>query len=273
MVVESMRVIITADDFGYDISRNLAIAEAFSKNLCTQTSIMVNMDACEHAVEIAKKEGFADCVGLHINLTIGKPLTENIKYISDICTDGMFNGKFHHNLWKRFSKKHMDIVKQEIEAQFIRFLEYNFSFLHMDSHHWIHLDRKVAIPIRQLLEKYKFLSYRRSENIKHLTDWEIVKNKYWYRHFSLYMNYYDKYLAPSSRKYITANYVGRIHNLQKASTYISLDNDRSITIEFITHPIYKDDILFDKGVAPLEDMINLLRGKGYSFITYNHLIK
>lgn len=266
-----MKIIVTADDFAYDISRNHAIIEALNSKLCSQASLMVNMDACDNAVELATDNGHKNRIALHINLTVGSPITERIKHIPEVCTDGKFNGSFHHNIWKRFSTRYIELVSQEIEAQIIRFFDYGFTMRHLDSHHWIQLDRKVSCVLDKLMERYKFHSYRRSENITLLSDWQIFKKCLWYRHISVYIKYYDRFLAPSKVCYTTTDFVGRIQNLNKSRLVKKGENDDNLTIEFITHPIYKEGILYDKGVGPLADMIGPLLKDGHSFITYNDL--
>ena len=265
-----MKIIINADDFGLDSARNVAISDAFQKGLCTQTSLIMNTSGCEEAVLMSREYGFFDRVCLHLNLTVGKPLTENIKYIDEFCTEGVFNGKFHHSVIGRFTKKHSDIVAKEIEAQIIKYINYGFTMRHVDSHHWVQLDRKVSDVMNKLILKYGFVSIRKGENIVSIRDSDIIKQKKTYLHFSRSIMRYNR----SIRKLglITADYIGKIQNIGKYSPNIWNTAHKDATIEFITHPIYKDGVLFDKGVAPLEDMINLLRGKEHSFITYNELL-
>ena len=88
-------MIINADDFGYSKSVNKAITDCFKQNLINRTTIMVNMPYTEEAVLLAKENGFSDCVGLHINLTEGKALSEECAK-SELCDEnGYFKGTFH----------------------------------------------------------------------------------------------------------------------------------------------------------------------------------
>lgn len=262
-----MRIIINADDFGLDSVRNAAVSEAFQKGLCTQTSLIMNTSGCEEAVMMSQEYGFFDKVCLHLNLTVGKPLTENIRRIREFCTDGIFNGKFHHNVISRFMKKYSDIAAEEIEAQILKYINFGFTMRHVDSHHWIQIDRKVTDVMNKLILKYGFVSIRKGENIVSIRDCDIIKQKKTYLHLSKSIDRYNKALQKLGL--ITVDYVGKIQNVGKYSPNIWHTAPKETIIEFITHPIYKDGVLFDKGVAPLEDMINRLRGKGHSFINYN----
>ena len=73
------KIIINADDFGLAESSSKAIAKAFSENLISSTTACANGDYIEQAYNIARDNGFLDKIGIHINLTEGKPLTDGIK--------------------------------------------------------------------------------------------------------------------------------------------------------------------------------------------------
>ena len=78
-----MGLIVNADDFGRSESVNRAICEAFEKGRVNSTTLMANMPAAKEAYELAKKGGFADKVGIHLNITEGMPMSV------------MTNGKSH----------------------------------------------------------------------------------------------------------------------------------------------------------------------------------
>ena len=87
-----MGLIRNADDFGKSESVNRAIMTCFEKGFVDRTTLMVNMDAAESAVSLAKSAGFADRVGIHLNLTEGMPLTAPIRSNPLLCDA---NGRFH----------------------------------------------------------------------------------------------------------------------------------------------------------------------------------
>src|SRR4051794_35950963 len=68
--------IINADDFGCNSNFNAAIVSCFEKNLINSTTIMVNMEGFEEAVKLASIHGLKNSIGLHVNLTGGRPLTD-----------------------------------------------------------------------------------------------------------------------------------------------------------------------------------------------------
>lgn len=135
-----IKIIVNADDFGKDERTTLAIMESFRKGYINQTTLMVNMPWAEKAVELAKREGFADRVGLHLNLT-ETPLGKRITIPS---------GK---------------VLRREIQSQIEKFLSFNLSLKHCDSHHHVHFKPKVGIVLMSLLRQYGFKSVRRPYNL------------------------------------------------------------------------------------------------------------
>ena len=98
-----MAIIVNADDFGMSRSVNAAITEAFKKGLIDRTTLMANMPFAAEAMEIARREGFDGKVGIHLNLTSGKPLTEDVASDRVMCDDsGEFTADFARNFKTRF---------------------------------------------------------------------------------------------------------------------------------------------------------------------------
>ena len=73
-----MDVIVNADDFGISSGVNRAIVEAFKRGLISSTTIMTNAEVFEEAVDLIFSENLHGQVGVHLNLTHGKPLTERM---------------------------------------------------------------------------------------------------------------------------------------------------------------------------------------------------
>lgn len=71
-----MKLIINSDDFGLSKSITDGIVDGIKEGVLTSTSIMANMDYAKYAVEQAIKNNIC-CVGLHINLTVEKPIIAN----------------------------------------------------------------------------------------------------------------------------------------------------------------------------------------------------
>lgn len=51
------RLIVTADDMGYNVERNQAIVDCYENKAVTNSSLMVNGVATEDAAQLASKHG------------------------------------------------------------------------------------------------------------------------------------------------------------------------------------------------------------------------
>ena len=69
------RCVIVADDFGISMERSRGIIRALKSGVVTNTSVMANGDAAVEAIEMARANGLIGVVGLHLNLTEGRPLS------------------------------------------------------------------------------------------------------------------------------------------------------------------------------------------------------
>lgn len=170
--------IVHADDFGYSESVNSCINECIQKGWVSETSLMVNMPGCESAVELANRYGYAHRVGIHLNLTEGVPLTDEIKGFSRFCTNGKFNKKFHLSLASRLvlSKAESKAAFNEIDAQMRKFLSYGRMMMRIDSHHHSHTDWSIYRLLGPLAMKYGFGAMRITANCHRVRlDVEIYK--------------------------------------------------------------------------------------------------
>ena len=77
-----MKLIINADDFGLSKSISDGVIEGIKGEYITSTSIMANMEYAEYAIKEAVKHNIT-CIGLHINLTVGKPILYNANLIDE----------------------------------------------------------------------------------------------------------------------------------------------------------------------------------------------
>jgi predicted glycoside hydrolase/deacetylase ChbG (UPF0249 family) len=70
------QVIVNADDFGLSTSENAVIFSAFQAGLISSATIMANMPEFEAACAMARHPMLDGRIGLHFNLTYGKPLSQ-----------------------------------------------------------------------------------------------------------------------------------------------------------------------------------------------------
>nr|XP_012632149.1 carbohydrate deacetylase isoform X2 [Microcebus murinus] len=87
-----VRLVVTADDFGYCPRRDEGIVEAFLAGAVTSVSLLVNGAAAESAAELARRHGIP--TGLHANLSEGRPVGPARHGASTLLSpEGFFLGK------------------------------------------------------------------------------------------------------------------------------------------------------------------------------------
>ncbi|NLK63299.1 MAG: ChbG/HpnK family deacetylase [Fusobacteria bacterium] len=154
-----MKIIINADDLGYNEEINRGIYESYTKGIVSSTTIMTNMPGFDNAVKLFKNAKDIS-IGIHFNLTKGVPIGKN--YI-DIT-----------NKYREFKSKEeigsiidLNEVIDELNLQLKKFIDsFNYLPSHIDSHHHIHtmdkfkqiffnFAKKNNLPIRINSEMHK----------------------------------------------------------------------------------------------------------------------
>lgn len=240
-----MPLIIHADDFGINESVSLCIAECFDRGWVSETSLMVNMPYAYEAVELARRRGFADRVGLHLNLSEGKPLTRAIQRFPRLCTaEGMFNKAFHMRQLTRFilSKPERNAIKDEIRAQLEKFVSYDGLLRRLDSHHHVHTDWVVYEELFPIAKELGIVGIRLSATLHKVGRmanlYKQLFNGQLRRHFDT-RDDFDRFCDGSIREAI----IGK-------------------SVEVMVHPMYsKEGVIMDTNV-PYSQMIDAIKAAG-----------
>src|SRR5438874_9466496 len=72
---EQRQLVINADDLGLSRGINQGIIAAFQCGALRSASVVVNMAAFDEAIQFARQVGASFGLGLHLNLTLGSPIT------------------------------------------------------------------------------------------------------------------------------------------------------------------------------------------------------
>ena len=128
------RLIVNADDFGFNREITDGIVESHRNGIVTSTTLMINMPAAEYAVEKAKQLPELS-VGLHVNLTAGQPLSDPSEIPSLVTDDGTFHDQ--QTFFRRANACKFDSAQLELEMrrQFQRIQDLGLTPTHADSHH------------------------------------------------------------------------------------------------------------------------------------------
>lgn len=161
------KLILNADDFGMSEGNTIGILLAHAKGILTSTTCMMNMPYAEFALEQAKKHPKLG-VGIHLVLTVGKPLIDGAKSYTDE------NGNFIRPKNYPDGRPHADPdeLYTEWKAQIEKFIEVaGHKPTHIDSHHHVHLlpwhievskrlAREYDLPMRQrdqVMDEYEYI--------------------------------------------------------------------------------------------------------------------
>ena len=206
-----MKIIVNADDFGYSNAINYGIIDAYQEGVLTSTTLMVDMPGTIHALKLMQQNPGLG-VGLHLNFTLGKPMTNGKTLVSD-------NGEMikPHNLPKSH-KYNEDDLWEEALAQFNKYVELTGQQpTHIDTHLFASdkIDEiskvvtKLAIlkniPVRNKIvngfSKVEFIchhNFSRKAHLNYLFDLQSEIFKYEIIEIMVHPGYVDQYLMDNS---------------------------------------------------------------------------
>jgi predicted glycoside hydrolase/deacetylase ChbG (UPF0249 family) len=147
--VTRQRVIVNADDFGLTSGVNRAVEEAHAHGVLTSTSVLVAGASAPEITEVSAR--FPELgVGLHVNLTFGRPTCAPEEVRSLVDEDGRFRPDVIRRALRREVRP--EEVFREVSAQAARLGSLGVRADHWDSHQgvalWPVLVRPVAAAAR-----------------------------------------------------------------------------------------------------------------------------
>ena len=152
------RLIINADDCNLTAGVTRGILLAHDRGMVTSTTLMMNLPLADKTVRELKKRKLLG-LGLHLNVTFGKPLSRPSQVSSLLKSGGIFRRPDDYQKKKPQLK---DIIR-EYETQ-IKLFEQRFGRKpeHLDTHHHLH-DRPVFFQALASVAKKWKLPIRRSK--------------------------------------------------------------------------------------------------------------
>ncbi|POA18295.1 hypothetical protein C1886_17625 [Pseudomonas sp. FW300-N1A1] len=250
------QVIVNADDFGLSPNENAVILRAFQAGVISSATAMANMPAFHAACQLAQQPLLKGRVGLHFNLTYGRPLSEAIARQPTFCSAaGEFDLNLaRHRLW--LGREQREAVLQELEAQWQHCLDNSLQPSHLDSHQHVH----NIWPIGEIVARFaarQGVPVRLARNLGH--NLSLPK-----RVFKHLLNQRLRHLANA-----TADYV---------CTPVDLRNAAPPTdglLEIIAHPTQLDSDFGDAYLRADESLSRLLdlRLPGIPRVPYSVLLR
>jgi predicted glycoside hydrolase/deacetylase ChbG (UPF0249 family) len=213
-------LIINADDFGLSSLVNTAIISCFEKGIINSTSLMTNTPGFLEAVELAKEKNYTDRIGVHINLTQGKPLT-NFKFSKYLNEDGTWDQSSFSNREIWLNKEIKNGFLEEIAAQINIVKKVGIIPSHINSHHHIHTFPALFFLFLKICRAY---SYKLRVAQTH-SNRNIVK--------SGYRKYINSRIKKTGLQF--SDYFETIESYNKRK-----QNIKKGIVEIMVHPSYND---------------------------------
>jgi predicted glycoside hydrolase/deacetylase ChbG (UPF0249 family) len=154
------QLIVNADDFGLTENVNRGILDAHRKGIVTSTTLLANGMAFDSAVASGKR-----ChrlgIGVHLNLTEGKPVAE-ANEISTLVDPG---GRLHMvpaRLWAGIAAGlvSMPDIEVELRAQIMKVFRAGITPTHLDGHKHVHVLPGVSDVVIRLANEFRIPAVR-----------------------------------------------------------------------------------------------------------------
>lgn len=146
------KLIVNADDFGLTEGVSYGILRGHEKGCITSTSLLVNLPFSKEATSLLKKYSYLG-VGIHLNVTLGKPVSpiEKVKSLIDE------NGKFHSS--KTYLQEGFKVDEEELWYEFEQQIQLFIKLIgrkpdHINVHHFYDFFGNYPSMTQRLIEKY-----------------------------------------------------------------------------------------------------------------------
>lgn len=156
-----MKVIINADDFGYNSVINHSIEVAIKSQKISSSTIMANAPAFDEAVTIAKQYSHIS-YGVHLNIIEFKPLTDAELFHHYKLTDD--NGCFIEGAalgLPEYPEELKDAIKREWRTQINKVKQSGINISHFDSHQHTHAINALQDVMIDLMKEFGVHRLRR----------------------------------------------------------------------------------------------------------------
>ena len=276
------KIIITADDYGMCDIVNDAIDAGIQNGFITTTNVMVNMEALEAAAKL--RERFPNIsIGMHWNVTTGKPVTDPKEIPTLVDKNGNF---FSITEFKRkYAKGQIQKKDLEIELcnQYEMFRNVCGEADYWNTHENSALSTKTFPVFSEVALRYGIKATRTFQRVYYdkinLSPKQAVREKLVKNFFELWFTHIRKtYKMPSARVVS----FDRISKTQGNVLMDALKKDGRDYIEVVFHPAtsanhpcfgnISTERVKEYEYTSSAEIMNLYRKNGFKFCTFEDLI-
>lgn len=163
------QLVVNADDFGMSNGINKGILDGHRRGILTSTTILANGDAFSEAVIIARSAPGLG-IGVHLNLSQGKPLSEPAAVASLVDKRGEFFPHPVSLLGRHVSGRlRPDEIERELSAQIEKVRATGIAITHLDGHKHVHMLPGIFPTVVRLAKQFGIAGVRcaseRSPNV------------------------------------------------------------------------------------------------------------
>jgi chitin disaccharide deacetylase len=148
----AVRLVVNADDFGYFDEVTRGIVDAAREGVVTATGVMANGPALDRWVDALKALPSVS-VGVHLNATLGRPLTAAMGYELE-ATNGEFPAKGALGSALLLGRISAATLLKEWRAQIEHCLSRGLTLHFLNSHEHVHMLPKLYAQVRQLANEF-----------------------------------------------------------------------------------------------------------------------
>jgi len=264
-----LKLILNADDFGLNKSVTEGIIESFEKGLLTSTTIMMNTDYSDKAINYLKNNNLSS--GIHLNLNFGKPISSH----NNLTHKSIFFRNVYYliHLIKN-NKINLNEIEKEFNLQLEKAFDNNLKITHIDSHKHIHMYIPIFKIIEKLAKKFKIKKIRISKDYDFFNNFknEIKNNDYyfqWYIQLKYFSGAYKSNYFETYNKFLWFFKAGNV-NYNLLENFIKNNSNKNEVVEIMFHPGFNSEDLRSKSSLTIEreNELHLLKSK-----KLNNLIK
>jgi len=147
-------LVVNADDFGLSKGINQGVTRLLEKDILGAVSVIAGGESVNQALDILKRYPNLK-VGVHLYLTMVRPLSEKKEISSLLNKAGLFDNNMYRFLFRYFftgiKKEHL--VK-EFRAQIEKIRKAGFKISHLDSHQYVHMLPRIFKVMIMLSKEY-----------------------------------------------------------------------------------------------------------------------
>jgi len=174
------RLIVNADDFGRSYSINQAVIQAHRRGILTTASLMVNGEARDEAVQLARQNPRLG-VGLHLVLACGSSALPPSDIPDLVDGESNFSNDPFKVGFKYFANRRCHAqLQKEIAAQFDRFRQTGLPLDHVNGHLHFHLHPTIFRIIARHAARWTVRHFRLTRDPFFLNA-RIAEGRWFYR--------------------------------------------------------------------------------------------